>query len=387
MVSAMAENPAPIHEGERCRILFVDHSGLPGGGQLGLRRYSSHHSRNSNSFLFLSGGPVVESMVSFGLNVRIVDGGSAELSELVGMRRRLRELVDDGGYDLVVANSFRSAVALALAKPRAAMAYYARQDMSFGATGVLPGLAARLGVYPRFESIIVNSSWTASTVPLALRSRIAASVAYPVCGVEGSAKSNRVLPNGVLEVLWIGRIVPWKGLETLIDAVSVLIRRDLAVHVSVAGDAIHGQQSYFERIRRKVADAGLPIDFLGYVSDVGSLLEGGDVLVHSSVKPEPFGQVIVQGLASGVPVVASNSGGPAEIIRDGQDGLLFRPGDSLDLARQLERIARDSALYRRLSAAGIIRSVDFHDEAAVRRLDDAVVDAVVRRQRPRRSMG
>ena len=78
--------------------------------------------------------------------------------------------------------------------------------------------------------------------------------------------------------------------------------------------------------------------------------------------PEPFGQVVVEGMAAGLPVIASAGGGPLEVITDGVDGLLCPPGDVHALAKQLQRIAGDEALRRRLGTAARRRAEDFTPE-------------------------
>ena len=52
-----------------------------------------------------------------------------------------------------------------------------------------------------------------------------------------------------------------------------------------------------------------------------------DMLVHASITPEPYGQVIVEAMHAGLPVIAASGGGPSEIVTDGVDGLLYPPGD------------------------------------------------------------
>jgi len=77
------------------------------------------------------------------------------------------------------------------------------------------------------------------------------------------------------------------------------------------------------------------------------------------VIPEPFGQVVVEGMAVGLPVIASAAGGPTEVITDGFDGLLCPPGDSVELAAHMRRLADSPDERARLGAAGRVRADDF----------------------------
>jgi glycosyltransferase involved in cell wall biosynthesis len=109
------------------------------------------------------------------------------------------------------------------------------------------------------------------------------------------------------------------------------------------------------------------------------------VLVHSSTVPEPFGQVVVEGMAAGLPVVAAAAGGPLEIVRDGVDGLLYRPGDVEALAAALRRLATDEALRRRLGDAGRANAQRFRPTVAAEQVSGVSRDVVARRRRDGRS--
>ena len=82
--------------------------------------------------------------------------------------------------------------------------------------------------------------------------------------------------------------------------------------------------------------------------DVPQVMAALDILVHSAVQPEPFGRVIIEGMAARVPVIASAAGGAAEIVSDGETGLLTPPGDR----RRVGRGAGPAARATRRSAPG-----------------------------------
>jgi glycosyltransferase involved in cell wall biosynthesis len=93
--------------------------------------------------------------------------------------------------------------------------------------------------------------------------------------------------------------------------------------------------------------------------DVSDEFRRLDVLVHASTIPEPFGQVVVEGRAMGLPVVAAGAGGPAEVVNDGADGLLYPPGDVTALVQALQPLAADPMLRERMGAAAVLRAQDF----------------------------
>ena len=161
----------------------------------------------------------------------------------------------------------------------------------------------------------------------------------------------------------VGRLAAWKGQDIFLDAFAKAFP-DGNAHAVIAGTAMFGEDDYAETLRRQTERLGIAdrVDFPGFVEDVHELLASSDVLVHASIIAEPFGQVVVEGLAAGVGVIATGLGGPAEIITDGVDGLLCPPGDSDKLATLLRRLHDDPAERKQLAAAGVQRAVAFRPE-------------------------
>lgn len=151
-----------------------------------------------------------------------------------------------------------------------------------------------------------------------------------------------------------GRIAPWKGQDVFVDALAALNQRLPCVHGVIVGlpEEADGP-GYSDRLHEQVAALGLGdrVHFVGFRDDVPQLLAATDVVVHCSVKPEPFGRVVIEGMAAGRPVVASRAGGPMEIITDGVDGLLVPPGEPVLLAQAVASLLSNPAESARLSAA------------------------------------
>jgi glycosyltransferase involved in cell wall biosynthesis len=103
----------------------------------------------------------------------------------------------------------------------------------------------------------------------------------------------------------------------------------------------------------------------GEVPDAGPYIERMDVLVNAS-DPEPFGIVILEGMARGVAVMAVNSGGPAEFVQDGQTGVLARSGQPDALADALEPLLASAQLRERIGRVGRERFLEEFTTAALR---------------------
>ena len=176
-----------------------------------------------------------------------------------------------------------------------------------------------------------------------------------------------VAPNEFV-VLMLGNIRDWKGQDVLLDAVARLPDAlQSRLRVLLAGEASGADHAYAERLRAQSERLRKPasVSFLGSRNDVADLLSAADVMVHASTAPEPFGLVLVEAMAMGVPVVASDTGGPAEII-DAGSGLLVPAGDAAQLAATLERLAADQPLCRELSAGGRRRAAAFSADKVAR---------------------
>lgn len=130
----------------------------------------------------------------------------------------------------------------------------------------------------------------------------------------------------------------------------------------------------------RAAGAHDRVTFVGFTERVEDELARMLVLVHASTVPEPFGQVIVEGMAAGLTVVAAAAGGPLEIITPEVDGLVVPPGDVPALAATLRRVIADPDLRERLGASARIRAQDFNPEIIGRRVLAIYREVVALRQ-------
>jgi glycogen synthase len=158
-----------------------------------------------------------------------------------------------------------------------------------------------------------------------------------------------------LNLLYAGRIYPEKGVDTAIHALEKLVfDQDLHnIKLSVVGS---GSEDYINFLHQLVDKAELNdyVSFSGHVpaEEMPQLLQKFDVLLVPSIWQEPFSRIVLEGMISGLAVIATPAGGTTEILKDGENGLLFTPGDADDLAEKVVSLAIDPELRRRLATAG-----------------------------------
>ena len=143
-----------------------------------------------------------------------------------------------------------------------------------------------------------------------------------------------------------GRVIPWKGQEFFVKAAIEVLNKYPYAKAFVVGDAADGTAEYFDQIKKIAKDSpvGDRIFFTGYISNVSEYYQMMDIVVHASITPEPFGMVINEAMFYGVPVIASNEGGPLDIIDDGVNGLLIKPGDPVFLEEAINKLLFDDLL-------------------------------------------
>lgn len=178
----------------------------------------------------------------------------------------------------------------------------------------------------------------------------------------------------------IGRLVPWKGQHTFLEAAQLLSRARPDVRFLVVGGAPPDQRSYGEGLKAFVhSDPALcsRVHFSGMVApgEVGAWIDAMDIVANCSVG-EPFGTVLLEAMALGKPLVAAASGGPLEIVEDGMSGLFVPPDDPVALANALKRVLGDEELARTLSSGALLRVAGFDERLMARRVAALFVRAI-----------
>ena len=301
------------------------------------------------------------------------------LLEMAESSLQIRRIVKRVTPDLVHANTTRAALLALLACGRSGPPLVAHiRDLA--PAGALPDLVLSL-IARRADAIVANSAFVADRFGDRVARR-------PVCVVHNPIDLERFDPDradgrsvreevdisvGAAVLTVVAHISPVKGQDEAImvladlvaagcDAVLLLVG---SVKFASAGGRLDNL-AFGERLSVLASELGVEdrVRFLGERTDVPNLLAATDILLMPFWR-EPFGRVAVEAMAMGVPVVASEVGGPAEIIRSDVDGILLPPRAREVWSRRLEQLVRDTELRRRLARSARLRALDFSVDAHV----------------------
>ncbi|MGD9496567.1 MAG: glycosyltransferase family 4 protein [Armatimonadota bacterium] len=177
----------------------------------------------------------------------------------------------------------------------------------------------------------------------------------------------------------VGQLVPWKRQDLFVEAAARIIARVPHVRFLIVGADLFGEHAGYVRELRALVrslNLGERVVFTGFREDIASVMSAMDLLVHCA-ENEPLGRAVMEAMSLGVPCIAPDACGPAEIIEDGVSGVLVPPGDVKAMAtRAAELLRRPSAIERMGAAARRRISETFSAERMARLTEDLYEEAL-----------
>ena len=357
------------------RVLLVTASPERGGAETVVQQLVAglDRARIEPSVVALYEGPFEEELRA--MQASLVQAGRLgrmrNLGRAWGVIGRLAAAIRSGGIDIVHSHGTLAHIVGGLAAWRARVPAIHHVHDLYADTRSMDAVIQHLALRVPAASIVAVSH--------SARSRLIASGA-PYNRV-------RVVQNGVSlaptapafqssgsAIVWCGRLQRWKGAHVFLAAAAMVRERHPHAQFWVVGGTLFGKEpEYAAELEEQAARPELKgaVTFTGHVHDARPYIAAADIVVHSSINPEPFGLVIAEALAEGRPVVAFDEGGPAEMIESGRSGRLVEPGDVDAMASAIDELLRRPDLRARISDGARQRAKHFGVEAMLRRMQFA----------------
>ncbi|GAB4466665.1 MAG: glycosyltransferase family 4 protein [Armatimonadaceae bacterium] len=360
-------------------VLYLDHTAKWSGGEIALLRTLEAIDRTQFTpvVALAEDGPFADRLKEIGVEVHILPlaenlrevrkdslGGGAFLTKVgaaaafAGYANTIARFARQRRVAILHCNSLKSDVygAFAGQVARIPVLWHVRDhiDPTYLPAKAVKGFRAMARVLPQY--VITNSESTLQKLFPAGSGKMPCRAIY-----DGLADRELTIPeppetmrwkNEVPVVAIVGRLVTWKGQHIFLEAAQRVVDKGIAANFWLIGGALFGETDYEARLKEIAAPLGEHVKFFGFRSNVSELLQKVDIMVHASITPEPFGQVVIEAMAEGVPVIGSDGGGVREIITPGKDGLLAPMGDAEALANELVALLKDPVRANRLARAG-----------------------------------
>ena len=352
-------------------VLFVDQSGQLGGAEMCLMPLAASWAAR-REVLLLSDGPFRERLESLDVPVRLAcesrvssihkDGVRLKwLMALPGMLRQVRTIARRARqFDVLFLNTQKALVLGALGKPlhRKRIIWHLHDITSSAHFGPLQRIVVKWLTRFAVDHVVANSHASAASlveltqcapgfVPVVHNGVDLGEFNRPEDANISALRGRLGLPEHAYLAGLFGRLAPWKGQHIALEALVHLPH----VHLVLVGAPLFGEQVYAESLREQAARLGIEdrVRFVGFRDDMSAWMKAMDVVLHTSIEAEPFGRVIIEGMAAHRPVIAAAAGGVTEIVRHGENGWLVPPGNPGALVEAIDTLRAEPHLARRLA--------------------------------------
>ena len=304
--------------------------------------------------------------------------GAAVLPELGKLGVTVITLKNYGQWDLLA--SWRLLRLLRRLKPDAAIGHGMRAYTH--ARRATRGLCPMIGVTHNYSTRRLQSADAVFAITTQLRERVIgqwveAERVYPIPNMVRCPPLDQRPWREPPVIGSMGRFVAKKGFSTYVEALAILRTRGVAFTAVLGGDGEEELALQAVAHEKKLGDI---LRFTGWVEDKAAFFRGVDVFCLPSLH-EPFGIVLLEAFAHGVPVVSSDSEGPSDIIAPGIDALMVKKGDATALADALEKLLENPQLADAMAKKAYYKVVEKYDMRAVGSQMESALDSIIKQSK------
>jgi glycosyltransferase involved in cell wall biosynthesis len=358
--------------GRPLRILYLNHVGLMSGAEKSLLRLLEGLDRSQvEPFLAAPSGPLTDAVSD--LDIECFEIAPLRPRRKSGLLRllamawqgmttgaELREIIRSKQIDLVHANSLVAALVATSRRLAVPVIWHAR-DLRAPATPVKQVLARVSCVIAISRAVEQWVRQFGSSAPVHLiYNALGPDDHHPSRSRAKVREAWEMAPHTPL-VGNVGQLVPWKRQDLFLRAGAQVLQQVPDARMVIIGSDLFGEhREYVQGLHDLAAELGIAdhVLWIDHVEDMPSALAALDVLVHTAER-EPLGRVIMEAMAVGLPAVAFDEAGPAELIENEETGLLVPEADVSAIAVAAVRILTDLALAIHLHDNALTRSARF----------------------------
>lgn len=351
-------------------ILHLQYAGKTGGIEKLSKDIGLASKDDKNIFMFVhEGGVLCEEMKTAGLNVQEY---SFDNRNILGLYRAINEMVDNYKIDAIVIHHpapliWIACLLYAKKKNRAKLIVYVHNCYA----EITKFHWLRRSIYDlllkKSDHIIAISKFVKSTVLESTKiSDEKITVAYNGVDTKSYSIETKTSHDLPIKLIYVGRLIPEKGVQVLIEALSLLENKEDYV-LDIVGDGYYKKEleSMIDRLGLKSN-----VRLLGNQRDIPQRLHNADIFIHPAIWEEGFGITIVEAMSAGLVCIAFKKGAIPEIIDTDINGFIVEEDTPEALAAKIQELKEmfNTSKYGLIQKEAIIKSKKFTIEKLVERL-------------------
>ena len=385
----------------KINVLFLVHHAELGGGEISLLETVKHLNKKRFSLIVTLGGkgPLKKRLDKAGIESIVVDvpeyfqklkRDPKRKNSIVSfvksvlafkkLTKEIEKIIKQRNIDLVFANTIKSAMygIPAAHKCRVKSVWMLHDFLTedFYKPLMLKGICMKT----KHADLVLCNSKAVKKVYLALAGKSFSEKTIVVYNgidlkrfnpdVSGAAIEKEFGFTGEKVISLIGRLEPWKGQKVFIKAAQIALSKRKDLKFLIVGGALFGREKFEQKCIALIKRFGLEkkVLMLGFRDDIPEIIAASDVIAHTSTKPEPFGRDVIEAMACGKTVIATNIGGPREIISKGS-GVLIPANNPELLAKKIIQLLNDPVKMKEIGAKALERAKDFDIKIKAKKLE------------------